>query len=243
VVPGPTATLLPPQRPQSRTVTVIPPVLRQVTLDSAVEGVYVPGQTRELYVFHSDEIRQVGVRLTATDGNGPLRLEVLLYDANRQIVPRVSAPIGQPLLRDGWHLPEPGDYTVQVFGPETQTRTFSLMILSRPVPESGGGRIEYGEARSGEIAVRGQRDRWVFWGEAGDYIILTMIAPSADAYLELYSSSGQLIVHNDDSSPAMHDSVLSLVLPANGEYLVVARMYGDDQTGAYQLVLQRVAPP
>jgi hypothetical protein len=240
VVPGPTATLLPPLRPSSRRVTVVPAVEREVALNSPVEGGYVPGQTRELYVFHNDRAGRVGVRLTATDGGGPLRLQVLLYDANQQIVPKASAPVGQPLLCDEWNLPGPGDYTVQVFGPETQTRTFTLIIVSRPMPELGGGTLGYGESRSGEIAVRGQRDRWVFRGQRGDHVSITMTAPDADAYLELYDSAGHLIAHDDDGSPSTRDPALDLVIPANGEYIIVARMYGDDQTGAYRLALEQV---
>jgi hypothetical protein len=243
VVPGPTETLPPPLRPSSRRVTAVPVVEREVELDSPVEGVYVPGQTRELYVFHIEQTRRVGVRLVATDNGNPLQLQVLIYDADRQIVPKVSAPVGQPLLRDEWNLPGAGDYTVQVFGPEIESRTFTLTVVSRPVPGSGGGTIAYGESRSGEIAVRGQRDRWVFRGQAGDHVILTMTAPTADAYLELYDSAGHLIAHNDDSSPSMRDPVLDLVLPSDGEFTVVARMYGDDQTGTYRLLLEHVLPP
>jgi hypothetical protein len=211
-----------------------------VTLDSPVEGVYVPGQTRELYVFHNDRARRVGVTFAATDDGGLLRLQVLLYDANRQIVPKASAPVGEPLLRDEWNLPGPGDYTAQVFGPEIQTRTFTLTVVSRPMPESGGGTIRYGESRSGEIAVRGQRDRWVFRGQTGDHVRVTMTAPDADAYLELYDSARHLIAHNDDTSPSTRDPALDLVIPADGEYTIVARMYGDDQTSGYRLALEQV---
>ncbi|HVO70662.1 MAG TPA: PPC domain-containing protein [Aggregatilineaceae bacterium] len=240
MIAGPTATLSPPLRPSARRVTVVPVVEREVTLNRPVEGVYVPGQTRELYVFHSDRAGRVGVILITTDEGGPLRLQALLYDANRQIMPRASAPVGQPLLRDEWNLPGPGDYTVQVFGPEVRMRTFTLTVVSRPMPESGGGTLGYGESRSGEIAVRGQRDRWVFRGQAGDHVRLTMTAPEADAYLELYDSAGHLIAHNDDGSPSTRDPVLDLVIPADGEYIVVARMYGDDQTGAYRLSLEQM---
>jgi len=38
----------------------------------------------------------------------------------------------------------------------------------------------------------------------------------------------------------MRDPALDLVLPADGEYTVVARMYSDDQTGAYRLALEHV---
>jgi hypothetical protein len=203
-----------------------------------VDAVYVPGQALETYVLELAQARRVGIRLDATDGGDVLRLETSIYDGDGGIVLPVSAQVGQPLLRDEWDL-KPGHYTIRLFGPETHPRAFRFTAISRPTPAAGGGTIAYGESRSGEIAVRGQRDQWVFEGEAGERVAITMNAPTADGYLELYDGEGRLLTRNDDSRLG-HNPVLEFTLPADGQYMIVARTYDDDQTGAYQLTLERL---
>jgi hypothetical protein len=196
---------------------------------------------REVYLLFADRPRRVSVTLAPLDGGDPLRLSAQLYDASGALVPRVSAEVGPPLLRDEWDLPETGEYVIQVFGPETEPRAFALTALSRPVAETGGSVIAYGESLSGEIAVRGQRDRWVFAGRARDRVRISLAAPTADAILEVYDPAGRLLAQNDDSQDFSRNPALELTLPADGNYTIVARMYGDDATGTYRLTLERLA--
>lgn len=233
--PTPVPVHRPPATPREESV----PVERVVTLNEPVETEYIPGETRELYRFDSDRARRISIVMEATDRGGRLGLAARVFDADGAIIPRISASVGQPLLRDEWDLPGPGAYIVQVFGAETRPRAFTLTITGRPVPEVGGGTIAYGESHSGEIAFRGQRDRWVFQGGAGDEVVITMIAPAADAYLECYDPAGQLLGSSDDSIG--QDPLLVLVLPASGTYTIVARMYGDDRVGGYRLALNRAS--
>jgi hypothetical protein len=135
-------------------------------------------------------------------------------------------------------LTEPGEYIIQIFGPETQARAFLLTVRSRPIPEAGGDVIAYGQSRSGEIAARGQRDNWTFEGQAGDSILIMMNTPARDAYLALYDPDGQLVARSDDYPPLGQDAVLEVGLPVDGVYTIVARMYGDSTTGTYRLALE-----
>jgi hypothetical protein len=145
--------------------------------------------------------------------------------------------IGQPVLRNVWEIPGPGVYTIRIFGTETKARAFDLHIFSVPVPETGGGSLACGETRSGEIVVRGQRDKWVFEGRTGDHITISMSAPGKDGILALYDPAGDLIAHSDDTPQSGSDPALGLTLPVDGAYSIVARMYGDAQAGTYQLLL------
>jgi hypothetical protein len=217
-----------------------PPVKREVIADVPVEAVFLPGQVRELYVFSTDRARRIGVLLEAVDSSGPLQLQVRLYDAGGGVVPKTGSEDDQPSLRGKWDLPGPGTYTVQVFGPETQSRAFTLTVISLASPQPGGGPMAYGESRSGEIAVRGQRDQWTFQGQQGDHVVITLTAPGMDSYLMLYDPSGELVVQNDDDPTGGMNAGLDVVLPADGEYLIVVRMYADNQTGTYRLSLVRV---
>lgn len=226
------------------TITPTPPPAHHVdsglvlSLDQPVDTFYNPGEPPEQVTFSVDRPVRVAVAIEALDGGVDLRLQARLYDSAGNLLLPVSASLGQPLLRGEWDLPEAGEYAVQLFGPETTARAFRLAVVSRPVPEIGGGTIRYGETHSGEIAVRGQRDQWVFRGRTGDRVLITMTALLADGYLELYAPDERLLASNDDG-PASNDPVLELDLPADGPYTIVVRMYDDDQTGVYQLALDR----
>jgi hypothetical protein len=206
-----------------------------VLLDTPIEGVYVPGQVRELYFYENDGPRRISIGLEARDDSGPLRLLAQVYSVDGESVQQVS---GQPLRQSEWDLIEPGEYIIQVFGPETLARAFALTVRSRPIPKTGGDVIAYGQARSGEIAARGQRDNWTFEGRAGDSILIIMNTPSKDGYLALYDPDGQPVAQSDDYPPLGQDAVLEVDLPVDGVYTIVARMYGDATTGTYRLVLE-----
>jgi hypothetical protein len=236
--PGLTNTPLVFQRPPTPTTTVYPPTQRRISFNSAVEGVYVPGQVRELYILHNDRPRRISLSFETRDDHGPLHLWAQVYTPDGALVPQVS---GQPLERSEWDVLAAGDYIIQVFGPETGARAFTLTATSRPIPEPADYSIAYGQSRSGEIAARGQRDRWTFQGRAGDHIQVVMTAPSGDGYLALYSSDGQLIGQDDDHPRLGQDPVLDLVLPVDGVYTILAWMYGDETIGAYRLTLERIS--
>ncbi len=236
--PGPTATALIPRRPPTPTTTVYPPIERAITLNTVVEGVYVPGQVRELYILNNDRTRRISVSFAARDDSGPLSLRAQVYTPDGALVPQVS---GQPLQRSEWDLWAAGDYVIQVFGPETQARAFTLTVTSRPVPEPADYTMAYGQSRSGEIAERGQRDRWSFEGRAGDHVQIVMTAPGRDGELALYGPDGEFITRDDDHPRLGQNPVLALVLPVDGAYTIVARMYGDESTGAYSLTLEELS--
>jgi hypothetical protein len=217
--------------------TAAAPDERLLDFDIPVEMVFVPNQPPDALTFYADRARRVAVELYSTDGDVNLSLQARILDEAGSIVPKISAPLGEPILRDEWDLPGPGPYSIQLFGPEEYSRAFTLTLTSRPIPEIGGGTITYGETHSGEIAIRGQRDSWTFYGSAGDHVLVTLQAVGSDAYLELYDPAGQLIARNDDAT-GTHNAILQMTVMTDGEYRIIVRMYDDNQTGTYQLALE-----
>jgi hypothetical protein len=231
----PTAVPFEPPRAERPTVEV-----RAVEMDEPVDGVWIPGQYEERYRFTTDRARRITVRLEPVDGRGPLRFGIRLSGEDGRIVPRIEAPVGQPLLRDEWDLPGPGAYVIQLFGPDMRERAFTLWVSGVPAAEVGGGDIAYGETRSGAIAVRGQRDRWTLAGSAGDRVLISLVSDGADPHVAVYDAAGQLLAEDDDSAGGRNAAV-EVVLPDGGRAVIVARMAGDDQTGAYQIRAEKRA--
>lgn len=219
--------------------TAAAPDERLLDFDIPVEMIFVPEQPQDTLAFNVDRKRRVAVELYPSDNEPNLNLQVRILDETGNIVPKISAPLGEPMLRDEWDLFEPGPYSIQLFGPEDHPRAFTLTLTSRPIPEIGGGTIKFGETHSGVISIRGQRDQWTFSGRADEHVLITLQAVGSDAYLELYDPAGQLIARNDDAG-GVHSAMLDLSLPNDGEYKIIVRMYDDDQTGSYQLALEQI---
>lgn len=95
------------------------------------------------------------------------------------------------------------------------------------------GRLGQGDStlRSGEYM-----NAWALRGRAGDQIDLRLSSSAFDAYLFM-TGPGDFSAVNDDTDGS--DSRLTVTLPADGEYRVVATTYEPGETGAYRLSSSR----
>jgi hypothetical protein len=85
----------------------------------------------------------------------------------------------------------------------------------------------------------GSRQHWLFEGESGDIVTISMIAldDDLDAYLELFAPDGEQVATDDDSGGGFNAAILEFELPLTGTYRVVARSYSEYSTGEYELTL------
>ncbi len=85
-------------------------------------------------------------------------------------------------------------------------------------------------------------DYWVFEGAEGDLIDIQMASENFDTYLELYNEDGDLIAANDDAGDLQH-SRIAFMLPADGNYFILARSFGNNSRREdYTLSLSLVDP-
>lgn len=82
-------------------------------------------------------------------------------------------------------------------------------------------------------------DRYVFSGNSGQRVTITLESQDFDAYLILLNSDGKRISENDDISSRDRNARLSIVLPATGTYTVMANSYESSKTGSYALKIER----
>jgi hypothetical protein len=124
-----------------------------------------------------------------------------------------------------------GTYAISLFG-----RRDDAEVDVPALPIAGGDRIQ------GTITDEQPAARYIFQGQANDQILIHMdaVTDTLDPFLYLYGPGGEIIGQDDDSG-ADSNAELAAVLPADGEYVIVAARFGrgnGTSTGAYILGLE-----
>ncbi len=102
------------------------------------------------------------------------------------------------------------------------------------------GRLESGDAtlRSGEFM-----DTYTLDGRRGQQLDIRLVSREFDPYLMLRGPSGFTQDNDDDVGSGTSNSRLTLTLPADGAYRVVATSYRPGESGAYQLTIAETGTP
>ena len=79
-------------------------------------------------------------------------------------------------------------------------------------------------------------DLYVFQGDGGRHISLSLSSQEFDAFLWLYDSARQVVTTDDDGGGGT-DARIELTLPETGLYYVLANAYEAGETGEYTLTL------
>ena len=77
-------------------------------------------------------------------------------------------------------------------------------------------------------------DEWIFQGEAGDEITISMTSDDFATALDLYGLD-LLRIMNDIGSGGDGNSLMTVTLPGTGVYTLVARAFAPDGAGSYSL--------
>lgn len=108
--------------------------------------------------------------------------------------------------------------------------------------EAAGGEIEFGQTVEDELSEDAPALEYVFTGEEGDSVVITLIAEDFDTYLTLLDEDGNEIASDDDSAGNLDSRIGPFALPADGEYTIVAQSYAyrngsGSASGAFSLTL------
>jgi hypothetical protein len=123
---------------------------------------------------------------------------------------------------------------------------YSLQLSGRPGIVGGNAlEITYGASVSGLIEDTNSSEEYVFFGQQGDVIQITMERASndLDSLVTLYDSSRKQIAFDDDSGGDQNARIERFVLPRDDMYILVASRYeraAGTTSGAYILTLELV---
>ncbi len=134
-----------------------------------------------------------------------------------------------------------GTYTLLVTengGEETGNYNFHLQRTNSP---GNATPINFGDILAGTLATGAEADAFTFAGTTGDRLFLRMAASVVDPQLRLYRPDGTLLCSSQNFGGTLDLS--SCVVDVSGTYTLLVTENGGEETGNYNLHLQRTNGP
>jgi hypothetical protein len=143
---------------------------------------------------------------------------------------------GYNALIEAYELPTDGVYRIVSKDISGEIGEYELTLEQTELVLEGA--LAYGETRSATLKA-GTRHQWQFTGQEGDVVTISMtdLSENIDAFLELFAPDGVRVMIDDDSGEGNNAEIAEFRLPMSGTYRIVARGYGDEDAGEYELVL------
>jgi len=200
------------------------------------------------YRFDASRGDVITVTLTAQEGNLDPLLKLL--DQNLEELSQNDNSSGKDARIAAFTIPDTGSYYLLAtrFGGQTgkTTGTFAIDLNGR-AGVMGGQALEimYGATVTGMIDAQQSSEEYVFMGQEGDVIRITMQRASGDldSLVTLYDSQRKQLIFSDDDGGEKDSLIDEFVLPRDDMYFLVASRYERDAgitSGAYILTLELV---
>jgi hypothetical protein len=94
--------------------------------------------------------------------------------------------------------------------------------------------IAYGDTLDGEIIDSDDPVFYIFSGDEGDVVTVSVESDTVDVYVQLGDSDGNVLVENDDISNNDLNAAIEYELPVDGDYLLLVGAY---DSGSYEISL------
>jgi hypothetical protein len=203
---------------------------------AVVEGTLGAPWSRHTWTFDGVAGDVVNIAMDTTDGALDCFLE--LYGPEGLLLTTDDdSGVGYNALIEYYTLPVEGTYRVVARGAEFGvTGAYTLTLMQTDLVVQGS--LTYSDTVQ-TILKPGTRHHWLFEGQAGDVVTISMDAVSEgmDTYLELFAPDGVRVARDDDSGDGPDAAIIAFELPIDGIYRIIARGHGDEDVGEYQLTL------
>lgn len=201
--------------------------------------------------YRFDAQRGDVITATLASRSGALDPLLKLTDANLSELARDDDGSGGVDARiAAFTLPSSGTYYLLATHTEKRggqrTGGFALQLTGRAGIVGGRAlEIVYGATVSGLIDSSNDAEEYVFFGQQGDVIRISMERASGDldSLVTLYDSERKQIAFDDDGGSDQDALIQQFVLPRDDMYILVASRYDRDAgttSGAYFLILELV---
>jgi hypothetical protein len=187
--------------------------------------------------FSGKEGDEVSIAMSVVEGGLDCYLE--LYSPDQDLLTYDDDSGGSlDALIEYFVLPVDGPYRIVASEISGEPGEYELVLKMAQLEIEG--QLAPGRAVAA-LLEPGSRHHWLFEGESGDVVSISMVAvdKDMDTFLELFAPNGEQVATDDDSGGDSDAAILEFELPYTGTYRVVARGYGAVDTGYYELVLTR----
>jgi hypothetical protein len=203
---------------------------------ATVEGVLPAPWSRHEWTFEGEEGQVVNVAMDAADGVLDCYLElygpdgVFLTDDD-------DSGVEYGALIEYYALPVEGTYRVVARGGAFGATGAYVLTLTQTemVVQST---LAYSDTVQATLEP-GTRHHWLFEGQEGDVVSISMAAVGGDmdTYLELFAPDGVRVATDDDGGGGSNATIVVFELPLSGTYRIIARGHSDEDVGEYELAL------
>lgn len=139
------------------------------------------------------------------------------------------------------------------FATKATLATAAALLLAGTALAQNPRPLGVGQSRDGNITMRSQRmtendyylDAYRISGNAGDRVAITMRSEAFDSYLEvgrMVDDVFEAVAYDDDGAGELN-SRLAFTFPESGDYIVRARTFAANTTGAYSIDVATLPPP
>ena len=226
-----------------------------IALNESVAGQLNPdsdvlpdGSFFDAYVFAGQQGQRIAVEMVSQDldaylivlseGDDSLYLEDddSAGELNARIIATLPADGDYIILANSFGRGEQGQYALRL----SEVGSGSAVTTPSPPPTDALLLQESGLLAQGDaIAPDGTLyDEFIFEGEAGQLVTITLVSPEFDTYLAVVDSGGNLVAENDDIAPGDTNSEVAFALPSSGSYIVIVNGYSQADQGAYILTIR-----
>jgi len=205
------------------------------------------GDTMDDESFYNMHIvpAQAGEALDITLASAAFDAYLFLLDPDGDVLFEDDDSAQGTNARGSFIVPITGNYTAIVNTVEPESVGPYSLVVRRGTPDEIMASEVGIEKFTGELTSDSEMmaddsrfESHVVSGAAGETLNLTLTSPVFDVYLFVFDSDGNVLAEDDDSAGGT-DAKLTVTLPADGDYLVVANSVGNDALGPYTIDLRR----
>lgn len=106
------------------------------------------------------------------------------------------------------------------------------------VPPGTGTPITAGQPLTGSLSADAATGSFFYAGRAGEAVTITLTSATFDAYLTLQDAAGNVLTTDDDSAGNLNSRITGFVLPADGQYTIIASSFSGAAAGEFTVTVE-----